>query len=43
MAIIARAHSDAEVDHLKRHGAQVVIMGEREIALKMIEYAIPTA
>ena len=35
--IVARAHSDAEVDHLKRLGADVVIMGEREIARSMIE------
>ncbi|MHC2337118.1 YbaL family putative K(+) efflux transporter [Bradyrhizobium sp. USDA 4454] len=35
--IIARAHSDAEVDHLKRLGADIVIMGEREIARGMIE------
>ncbi|KRP89287.1 CPA2 family monovalent cation:H+ antiporter-2 [Bradyrhizobium sp. USDA 4503] len=35
--IIARAHSDAEVDHLKALGADIVIMGEREIARGMIE------
>jgi len=35
--IVARAHSDAEVDHLRRLGADVVIMGEREIARGMIE------
>jgi CPA2 family monovalent cation:H+ antiporter-2 len=35
--IIARAHADAEVDHLKGLGADVVIMGEREIARGMIE------
>ncbi|MET0677038.1 MAG: YbaL family putative K(+) efflux transporter [Bradyrhizobium sp.] len=35
--IIARAHSDAEVEHLKGLGADVVIMGEREIARGMIE------
>lgn len=35
--IIARAHSDAEVDHLKSLGADVVIMGEREIALGIIQ------
>ncbi|GLH76473.1 sodium:proton antiporter [Bradyrhizobium sp. SSBR45G] len=35
--IVARAHSDAEVDHLKSLGADVVIMGEREIARGMIE------
>ena len=36
--IIAQAHSDAEVDHLKSLGADTVIMGEREIAREMIEY-----
>ena len=40
LPILARAHSDAEVEHLKRHGAEVVIMGEREIARRMIEYAV---
>ncbi|MBR0852113.1 Kef family K(+) transporter [Bradyrhizobium diazoefficiens] len=35
--IIARAHADAEVDHLMGLGADVVIMGEREIARGMIE------
>ena len=32
ISIIARAHSDAEVDHLKGLGADMVIMGEHEIA-----------
>ncbi|ETR75780.1 sodium:proton antiporter [Afipia sp. P52-10] len=36
IAIIARAHSDEEVAHLKLHGADVVIMGEEEIAKAMI-------
>src|SRR5262249_8083096 len=35
--ILARAHSDAEVDHLTRLGADLVIMGEREIARGLIE------
>jgi monovalent cation:H+ antiporter-2, CPA2 family len=34
--IIARAHSDAEVAHLTSLGADIVIMGEREIALGII-------
>jgi len=34
--IIGRAHSDAEVEHLLRFGADTVIMGEREIAREMI-------
>jgi CPA2 family monovalent cation:H+ antiporter-2 len=35
--ILARAHSDAEVEHLRSLGANTVIMGEREIARGMIE------
>jgi CPA2 family monovalent cation:H+ antiporter-2 len=34
--IVARAHSDAEVEHLKSLGADLIIMGEREIALGII-------
>jgi CPA2 family monovalent cation:H+ antiporter-2 len=37
LAIIARAHSDAEVEHLTGLGADTVIMGEREIARGMAE------
>jgi CPA2 family monovalent cation:H+ antiporter-2 len=37
--IVARAHFDAEVDHLLRHGADTVVMGEREIARAMMERA----
>jgi CPA2 family monovalent cation:H+ antiporter-2 len=37
--IIARAHFDAEVEYLSKLGANVVIMGEREIARSMAEYA----
>ena len=35
--IIARAHSDEEVDYLTSLGADTVIMGEREIARGMVE------
>ncbi|BFU94729.1 MAG: putative monovalent cation:proton antiporter (CPA2 family) [Nitrospira sp.] len=38
--VAARAHSDAEVEHLQLRGAGVVIMGEEEIARRMIEYAV---
>jgi len=38
--IVARAHSDAEVDYLRQHGANLIIMGEREIARGMIEHAL---
>jgi CPA2 family monovalent cation:H+ antiporter-2 len=34
--IVARSHSDEETEHLKKHGANAVIMGEREIALAML-------
>jgi CPA2 family monovalent cation:H+ antiporter-2 len=34
--IVARSHSDEESEHLARHGANAVIMGEREIALAML-------
>ena len=34
--IIARAHSDAEVEHLRSLGTDLIIMGEREIALGII-------
>ena len=37
--IIARAHSDEEIEHLKRHGATKVIMGEHLIAHAMVEDA----
>ena len=39
LEIVARAHFDAEVDHLIQHGANAVIMGEREIALAMLAHA----
>jgi K+:H+ antiporter len=38
LEIIARAHSDAEVEHLGKFGANVVIMGEREIARGIIDH-----
>jgi len=37
LKVVARAHSDAEIEHLEKHGAQRVIMGEREIARGMLE------
>jgi monovalent cation:H+ antiporter-2, CPA2 family len=39
ISVIARAHSDEEVEHLRRHGAQHIIMGEREIASRMLTIA----
>ena len=37
LSIIARAHSEAQVDHLLKLGANLVVMGEHEIAKAMIE------
>jgi CPA2 family monovalent cation:H+ antiporter-2 len=37
LPIIARAHSEAEIEHLKRHGASAVVMSEHETAKAMIE------
>ncbi len=38
LEVIARAHSDAEVQHLRALGADEVIMGEREIARGIVDY-----
>ncbi|MDF2118859.1 YbaL family putative K(+) efflux transporter [Roseiarcaceae bacterium H3SJ34-1] len=40
LTIVARAHSDAEVTHLTELGADMVIMGEREIARGIIEKVV---
>jgi CPA2 family monovalent cation:H+ antiporter-2 len=37
LPIIARAHSEEEIDYLKRHGATLVVMGEHEIAKAMLD------
>lgn len=42
LPIIARAHSDDEVEHLRKLGANEVVMGERETAAKMITLARQT-
>jgi monovalent cation:H+ antiporter-2, CPA2 family len=34
--IITRAHSNAEVEYLRRHGAHHIVMGEQEIAKAML-------
>ena len=39
LPIIARAHSDEEVEHLRRLGAQHVVMAERETAKRMFTLA----
>ncbi|MFG1372043.1 YbaL family putative K(+) efflux transporter [Xanthobacter oligotrophicus] len=38
--IIARAHSDAEVEHLRQGGANFIIMGEREVARGMLAHVL---
>ncbi|PYD48327.1 YbaL family putative K(+) efflux transporter [Novacetimonas pomaceti] len=37
--IVARAHFDSAADYLSEYGASLVIMGEREIARAMLDYA----
>jgi K+:H+ antiporter len=37
LRIVARSHSDEETEHLKKHGASRVIMGEHEIAMAMLD------
>uniref|UniRef100_UPI0022EA452A NAD-binding protein n=1 Tax=Falsiroseomonas oryzae TaxID=2766473 RepID=UPI0022EA452A len=39
LEILARAHSDEAVAHLVSHGANSTVLGEREIALRMLEQA----
>ncbi len=36
--IIARAHSDAEVEHLQRFGADRIVLGELEIAREIASF-----
>ena len=43
LPIIARAHSEEEIGHLKRHGANIVVMGEHEIAKSMLDKTAATA
>ncbi len=40
LQILARAHSDAEADHLYSYGANAVVLGEQEIATGMIDQFI---
>ncbi|MBZ9653196.1 YbaL family putative K(+) efflux transporter [Phyllobacterium lublinensis] len=40
ISILARAHSDAEVQHLQDLGADAVIMGEREIARGIVAHIL---
>ena len=41
LKIVARAHADGEVDYLSNLGADLIVMGEREIARGMMERAFP--
>ncbi|MCC6736173.1 MAG: Kef family K(+) transporter [Bauldia sp.] len=41
LSIVARAHSDAEVEHLRSHGADIVIMAEREVAKGILAEVLP--
>jgi CPA2 family monovalent cation:H+ antiporter-2 len=43
LEIAARAHSDADQEYLDKCGANFTIMGEREIAQGMIDYAVKKA
>ncbi|WP_127090974.1 YbaL family putative K(+) efflux transporter [Aquabacter cavernae] len=43
LEIIARAHSEAEVDHLRSNGAGFIIMGEREVARGMLAHVLTDA
>ena len=38
LEIIARAHTDAEVEHLGKFGANLIIMGEQEIARGIVQH-----
>jgi CPA2 family monovalent cation:H+ antiporter-2 len=38
LPIVARAHSEAEIEHLSKHGATQVVMGEHEIAKAMLTF-----
>jgi CPA2 family monovalent cation:H+ antiporter-2 len=38
LTIIARAQSDAEVEHLRKYGAHHIVLGEREIAREMARF-----
>jgi CPA2 family monovalent cation:H+ antiporter-2 len=43
LQIIARAHTDAEVEHLQSLGADITIMAERETARAMVAHAFSAA
>lgn len=41
LIILARAHSDEAIEHLASMGATIIVMGEREIARRMLDHAAP--
>mgnify|MGYP000732906907 CR=1 FL=1 len=43
LRIVARAHSDEEVEHLRTNGADEIVMGERELALAMLARSMGAA
>jgi CPA2 family monovalent cation:H+ antiporter-2 len=43
LPIIARAHFEEEIAHLKGYGANVVVMGEHEIAKSMLDHVAEAA
>ena len=40
LQIVARAHSDAAVEHLQKYGADFIVLGEREIAREMAAFLL---
>jgi CPA2 family monovalent cation:H+ antiporter-2 len=42
LTLLARAHSDAEVKHLLRHGADGAVLAERELAHSLAEMVLAT-
>jgi CPA2 family monovalent cation:H+ antiporter-2 len=40
LQIVARAHSDAAVEHLQKYGADLIVLGEREIAREMATFLL---
>jgi hypothetical protein len=43
LEIVARAHYDAEIEHLSTRGADHVVMGEREMAEAMLRMVRPAS
>jgi CPA2 family monovalent cation:H+ antiporter-2 len=37
LTVLARAHSEAEVEHLLEHGADAAVLAERELAFSLAE------